>query len=221
MHMLCDRQILEKPPPLFPMLGSRVLYVVSLLLISVAAPPRLQASLSPLNSVCPFRPGWLKRGKKRQRKTETSLILIFHNSTSLLGMCGWLTVSVWEVCACMCVYVCVVVGIFIQASLACGYWLVVWVLVGSKGKGGGTPWLPYCHRHTGTTEPVQVPLSKIRSLSVCLCVRVNIVRFSDRLCDFRYRRLELMSFLTDIITCACASEKKRSCTALCSVFFLC
>lgn len=175
MHMLCDRQILEKPPPLFPMLGSRVLYVVSLLLISVAAPPRLQASLSPLNSVCPFRPGWLKRGKKRQRKTETSLILIFHNSTSLLGMCGWLTVSMWEVCACMCVYVCVVVGIFIQASLACGYWLVVWVLVESKGKGGGTPWLPHCHRHTGTTEPVQVPLSKIRNhhwIWACACVCV-------------------------------------------------
>ncbi len=70
-----------------------------------------------------------------------------------------------------------VAGIFIQASLACGYWLVVWVSVESEGEGGGTPWLPHCHRHTGTTEPVQVPLSKIRnhhSLRMCVCVCVCV-----------------------------------------------
>lgn len=78
----------------------------------------------------------------------------------------------------------------------------------------------YWHHRASTSSSFQNTEPPL-SLSVCLCVRVNIVRFSDRLCDFRYRCLELMSFLTDIITCACASEKKRSCTALCSVFFLC
>lgn len=78
----------------------------------------------------------------------------------------------------MCEHVCVyVVGIFIQASLACGYWFVVWVLVKNEGEGGGTPWLPHCHRHTGTSEPVRVPLSKIRNHSECVCGGVG-----ERLC---------------------------------------
>lgn len=194
-------------------------------LCSSTSPPT--CLLVPAELCVPFQAWMIKKGGKEDRERQKPHSFSFSITLPLYSVCVVVRLCVWGVCAYACV--CVMVGIFIQASMACGYWLVVWVLVESEGEGGGTPWLPHCHRHTGTTEPVQVPLSKIRnhrSLCVCVCVcqpswDLVIARVAFSISVLQWWAFSQILYNYMCFACRISqAKKKNNSSASISLFFL-
>lgn len=157
-----------------------------MLLISVAAAaaPRPQASSSPLNSVCPFRPGWLKRGGKKTEKKRNFTHSHFPE-LYLFTWYVWLVDCVWGVCSHVCVFVWWVYSSWALWLVGTGLWFGSWWRARVRvAEHHG------CHTATDILAPVGqykflFPKYRTTTLFACVwvsgwkCEYVTTERFSD------------------------------------------